>query len=136
MNDLKFEKKKENVFDKMDKQVDDMFETIAKATRPEPVKAKEGTFEYLVETLDNGIEKLHHLKIDFIVDEIKILQNIMHKGFMDNINEMYYGTLTKNLHNNVTEISDFINRHEMNAEQSAKSLFDIMLKRDFYNSLR
>lgn len=79
--------------------------------------------------------KQHHVKIDFIIDEIKKLQEIMHVGFMDNINELHYGALTKNLHTNIVEISDFINRHEMNAEQSAKSLFDIMLRRDFFNCL-
>ncbi len=89
--------------------------------------------------LKNKIEeaqKQHHLKLDFIIDEIKKLQEIMHVGFMDNPTEQHYGTLTENLHNNIVEISDFINRHEMNAEQSAKRLFDIMLSRDFFNSLK
>ena len=126
------------VFKNMDKDVNGLFETIAKATRPETtlarIKRQEDGWERLIATLDSGLDKLHHIKLELVSEQIQHLQTLMTVDMVDDINEFCYGEGVKNLHTNTIEISAFINQHgDMTAEQTAKSLFDIFLRRDYFN---
>ncbi|MBC8321336.1 MAG: hypothetical protein H8E34_11485 [Bacteroidetes bacterium] len=89
-------------------------------------------FEILIMD-DKKEQKAYYDKIERVRIEIINLQNILHEGFTDHLNEMYYGVLTSNI--GTVEISNAVNHNlELPADKIAKLLLDGMLYKDYQNA--